>query len=262
MIIGGQKFGMGSSRPAAHSLKNLGIGRLLAESINGLLDRNCVNWGFPALEVPGVDAAFDEGDTAEIAFQDFAVRNVTTGENVKGIAVPEQLLKVFSAGAFTRCSKPKGSSPRRHKTRGLVGGLGSLGGRGAAGGWRIHVAAQGQFRGDPLGLLGAHPGENRRHPRLAHALHHVEQYRHPELPEDDGGVLRLHVLVNLHQALQLGLLLLVVLFQEALDPLLDDRELGDLLVEALLRRLEQAFAHLDVLPPSLQFDPPIRQSLQ
>ncbi len=100
IIVGGRNFGMGSSRPAARSLKNLAIGCLLAESINGLFYRNCVNWGFPALEVPGIDAAFDEGDTAEIAFDDFAVRNATTGAKLRGIAVPDQLLKVFKAGGI------------------------------------------------------------------------------------------------------------------------------------------------------------------
>ena len=100
IIVGGRNFGMGSGRPAARSLKNLGIGCLLADSINGLFFRNCVNWGFPALEVPGVDAAFDEGDTAEISFDDFAVRNVTTGVSLEGCAIPEQLLKVFKAGGI------------------------------------------------------------------------------------------------------------------------------------------------------------------
>lgn len=100
IIIGGRNFGMGSSRPAARSLKNLGIGCLLAESINGLFYRNCVNWGFPALEVPGVDAAFDEGDTAEISFDEFGVRNVTTGANLDGIAMPDQLLTIFKAGGI------------------------------------------------------------------------------------------------------------------------------------------------------------------
>src|SRR5262244_2168172 len=36
IIIGGRNFGTGSSRPAARSLRNLGLGALIAESINGL----------------------------------------------------------------------------------------------------------------------------------------------------------------------------------------------------------------------------------
>ncbi|HEX9837526.1 MAG TPA: 3-isopropylmalate dehydratase, partial [Alphaproteobacteria bacterium] len=35
-IVAGRNFGMGSNRPAARSLRNLGVAFLLAESINGL----------------------------------------------------------------------------------------------------------------------------------------------------------------------------------------------------------------------------------
>ena len=37
---------------------------------------------------------------AEISFDDFGVRNVTTGANLDGIAVPDQLLKIFKAGGI------------------------------------------------------------------------------------------------------------------------------------------------------------------
>ena len=60
IIIGGKNFGMGSSRPAARSLKNLGLACLVAPSINGLFFRNCVNFAFPAIECPGVHEAFQE----------------------------------------------------------------------------------------------------------------------------------------------------------------------------------------------------------
>jgi 3-isopropylmalate/(R)-2-methylmalate dehydratase small subunit len=60
-IIGGTNYGVGSSRPAALSLRNLKIGCLIAESINGLFFRNCVNFGLVALQCPGIHAAFEEG---------------------------------------------------------------------------------------------------------------------------------------------------------------------------------------------------------
>ena len=50
ILIGGKNFGMGSSRPAARSLKNLGLACVVAESINGLFYRNAVNFAFPALD--------------------------------------------------------------------------------------------------------------------------------------------------------------------------------------------------------------------
>jgi 3-isopropylmalate/(R)-2-methylmalate dehydratase small subunit len=69
---------MGSSRPAARSLRNIGIGCLVADSINGLFFRNCVNWGFLALECPGISDAFTEGDAADVSFEDFTGTNQRT----------------------------------------------------------------------------------------------------------------------------------------------------------------------------------------
>src|SRR5436305_1272695 len=79
IIVSGRNFGTGSSRPAARSLRNLGLGALIAESINGLFFRNAVSFGFLALECPGVAAAFAEGQTAEISLDDWTVRNRDTG---------------------------------------------------------------------------------------------------------------------------------------------------------------------------------------
>lgn len=98
IIVSETNFGMGSSRPAARNLKLLGIGALIAESINGLFYRNSINFGFPALECPGVTAAFSEGDVAEVSFDDFTVRNVTTGASLDAPPVPEALLHILRAG--------------------------------------------------------------------------------------------------------------------------------------------------------------------
>jgi len=98
IIIGGQNFGMGSSRPAARSLRNIGLGCLVAEYINGLFFRNCVNWGFPALECPGVSGAFVEGDVADVSFEDFTVTNRRTGEVLRADAIPDALLNTMKAG--------------------------------------------------------------------------------------------------------------------------------------------------------------------
>ena len=51
-IVGGRAYGMGSSRPAARSLRKLGIACVIAESINGLFFRNCVNFGLPCARMP------------------------------------------------------------------------------------------------------------------------------------------------------------------------------------------------------------------
>jgi 3-isopropylmalate/(R)-2-methylmalate dehydratase small subunit len=100
VIVGGLNFGMGSSRPAARSLRNVGLGFLLAETINGLFFRNCVNHGFRAFECPGVTAAFDEGDTAELSIESWQVRNPRTGAILAVTPVPEMLLSIMQGGGI------------------------------------------------------------------------------------------------------------------------------------------------------------------
>src|SRR5688572_2826934 len=93
ILIGGKNFGMGSSRPAARNLKNLGLACLVAEGINGLFYRNCVNFAFPATECSGVSAMLDEGDIAEVDFDSGTVTNTTTGQSLPARKIPPELLK-------------------------------------------------------------------------------------------------------------------------------------------------------------------------
>ena len=108
-MIGGKNFGMGSSRPAARSLKNLGLACLVAPYINGLFFRNAVNFAFPALECPGVDEAFDEGDIAEIEFTEGRVRNVTKGIELAAKPLPAPLLAIVNAGGIYPLLEKEGS---------------------------------------------------------------------------------------------------------------------------------------------------------
>jgi len=100
IIIGGRNFGTGSSRPAARSLRNLGLGALIAESINGLFFRNAVSFGFLALECPGIGAAFEEGQAAEITIESWTVRSRDTGAVLPIQPVPDQLLSLMTSGGI------------------------------------------------------------------------------------------------------------------------------------------------------------------
>src|SRR3954468_7865354 len=108
ILIGGRNFGMGSSRPAARSLRNLKLGCLVAESINGLFFRNSVNFGFPALECPGIAAAFDEGDVAHVSFDDYTVRNQNNGALFNAIPLPDALKKLMQAGGLFQLLETEG----------------------------------------------------------------------------------------------------------------------------------------------------------
>jgi 3-isopropylmalate/(R)-2-methylmalate dehydratase small subunit len=101
VIVAGHNFGMGSNRPASRSLNNIGIRFLLAESLNGLFFRNSVNFGFLAFACPGVDAAFAEGDTAELEIDaGWFVRNARTGETLTPERLPEKLLSLMRGGGI------------------------------------------------------------------------------------------------------------------------------------------------------------------
>jgi len=89
---------MGSSRPAARSIRNCGIGFLLAETINGLFFRNAVNYGLLACECSGVSGAFEEGDKAELDIEAWTARNPRTGQALKVSPVPQQLLAMMLGG--------------------------------------------------------------------------------------------------------------------------------------------------------------------
>src|SRR5262245_25966805 len=108
IMIAGRNFGMGSSRPAARSLKLLGLSCVIAESINGLMFRNCISYAFPAMECPGVSAAFEEGDVASIDFPAATVLNMKSGKLLSARGLPPKLLDVLEAGGIYALLEKKG----------------------------------------------------------------------------------------------------------------------------------------------------------
>ncbi len=108
ILVAGHNFGTGSGRPGARSLKMVGITCLIAESINGLFFRNCVNYGLFAMECPGVSTAFEEGDAAEVDFDRFTVRNARTGVELAGRRFPEMLLSTMRAGGIYQLMEARG----------------------------------------------------------------------------------------------------------------------------------------------------------
>ena len=108
IIVAGRNFGMGSSRPASRSLKILGVSCVIAESINGLFFRNCVNYAFPAMECPGVAASFEEGDVARVDFPGATVSNMRSGRTLEAKGLPPKLLELLRAGGIYALLEQKG----------------------------------------------------------------------------------------------------------------------------------------------------------
>lgn len=100
VIVAGANFGTGSGRPAAQVLKELGIRALVADSINGLFYRSCVNYALPAMECPGISTATKEGDVLEIDFTTGSVRNTRSSAVLAGSPLPPFVADLILRGGL------------------------------------------------------------------------------------------------------------------------------------------------------------------
>jgi 3-isopropylmalate/(R)-2-methylmalate dehydratase small subunit len=100
IVIAGKNFGLGSSRPVAALFKELGITALVAEEFNSLFLRNCINFGLPAVTVPGATGAFADGDIARLDFAEGWCENTANGIRLQGGALPPLVLGILESGGI------------------------------------------------------------------------------------------------------------------------------------------------------------------
>ena len=108
IIVGGCNFGTGSARPGAVVFQELKLGGLVAHSINGVFFRNCINYGFPALQCAGVAEAFEEGDVAEIDLEAGTVKNLRSAQMLQGVKLPQAMVKIIEAGGIVPLLRKEG----------------------------------------------------------------------------------------------------------------------------------------------------------
>ncbi|MDR2133182.1 MAG: 3-isopropylmalate dehydratase small subunit [Clostridiales Family XIII bacterium] len=108
VLVAGRNFGTGSSRPGALLLKRLGLGGMLSDSMNGLFFRNCIGYGFPAMQCAGVSALFEEGDVAEFDLISGAIRNLTSGATAFGNPISRGMAETLEAGGIFELLTQKG----------------------------------------------------------------------------------------------------------------------------------------------------------
>lgn len=100
IIVAGANFGVGSGRPIGRYLRACGITGVVASSLNGLGLRNCINFELPAIPCPGVDAIFEEGDTARIDFASGTIENLTRNKSLQGQPLPELFKEILLGGGI------------------------------------------------------------------------------------------------------------------------------------------------------------------
>ena len=100
VVVGGENFGMGSSREqAAIALNMLGVSAVLAKSFARIFYRNALNLGLPALvcaEAGGIEAGHELRVEAEAGL----VENLTTGERLACEPIPAHLMAMIADGGL------------------------------------------------------------------------------------------------------------------------------------------------------------------
>jgi len=100
IVVGGENFGMGSSREQApEALKVLGVGAILAKSFARIFYRNALNLGLPALFFREADEV-SAGDQLELDLAAGQVRNLTTGATYAVAPLPPHLLEMILMGGL------------------------------------------------------------------------------------------------------------------------------------------------------------------
>ncbi|MFC0434030.1 3-isopropylmalate dehydratase [Kutzneria buriramensis] len=112
VVVAGRNFGLGSSRPVASLFLELGVRALLADEFNSLFLRNCINFGLPALTVPGVRGIFADGDTARVDFVEGWCENVTTRAKIQAEPLPDFVRDILAAGGLLPKLAREGYVPR------------------------------------------------------------------------------------------------------------------------------------------------------
>lgn len=98
IVVAGHSFGLGSSRPVPTLFVELGVSCLVAEQYNSLFLRNCLNYGLPAITLPGARELISEGDILDIDVIEGVLRNVTRGTDHRFSGFSEFLADMLRSG--------------------------------------------------------------------------------------------------------------------------------------------------------------------
>lgn len=107
IIVGGQNFGIGSSREqAAQTLHHLGIRTIIAQSFAGIFFRNSLNFGVITL-VCDAASKIKSGDQLRADPVNGVIVNLTQGEDYSCEVLPASLLEMVNCGGLVPHLKQK-----------------------------------------------------------------------------------------------------------------------------------------------------------
>ena len=98
-IVGGNNFGLGSSREHAPLvIKMAGVKAILAKSVARIFFRNAINLGLPILLCNTDD--INDGDELEIDLVAGIIKNKTNGKQLTFGKIPDVMLKILDEGGL------------------------------------------------------------------------------------------------------------------------------------------------------------------
>lgn len=100
IVIAGKNFGIGSSRPVAQLFKHLGVAALVADEFNSLFLRNSINFGLPAITIPGVTGAINDQDQVRLNVSAATIDRPGDGVRLTGSPLPDFVLEIIDQGGL------------------------------------------------------------------------------------------------------------------------------------------------------------------
>ncbi|MGI6036778.1 MAG: 3-isopropylmalate dehydratase small subunit [Limnochordia bacterium] len=98
-VVGGNNFGLGSSREHAPTIIKLaGVSAVLAKSFARIFFRNAINVGLPVL-ICDTDQ-INAGDELEVDLAGGIVKNLTTGVELRFTPLPDVMLRILNDGGL------------------------------------------------------------------------------------------------------------------------------------------------------------------
>ncbi|MCW5580187.1 MAG: 3-isopropylmalate dehydratase small subunit [Luteimonas sp.] len=99
IVVGGESFGIGSSREqAVQALAELGVGAIVAKSFARIFYRNALNLGVPALVCAGLEAT--RGDELEVRPVEGRIVNHSIGREFACEKIPPELMDIVAVGGL------------------------------------------------------------------------------------------------------------------------------------------------------------------
>lgn len=108
IVIAGENFGCGSSRPGALPMKLAGVAAVVAKSFDRIFFRNTVNIGLYPISCPSIVEHSEKGDTIEIDFAAGIIRNLSSGYEAGFEPLSPLLQKIIDCGGYLNYLEKEG----------------------------------------------------------------------------------------------------------------------------------------------------------